>query len=75
MAEYDNVAGDILAPLYLKRGLSPLYPYLLTHILIISFTMSETPTDEKRLGIVLKGQDNYLLWSTEKRYKLRLRAL
>jgi hypothetical protein len=37
--------------------------------------MSETPTDKKRLSIVLKGQDNYLLWSTEKRYKLRLRAL
>ena len=39
--------------------------------------MSETftATDEKRLGIVLKGQDNYLLWSTEKCYKLRSRAL
>ena len=37
--------------------------------------MLETPIDEKRLGIVLKGQDNFLLWSTEKRYKLRLRAL
>ncbi len=39
--------------------------------------MSETltVTDEKRLGIVLKGQDNYLLWSTEKSYKLRSRAL
>ena len=75
MAEHDNVAGNILVPLYLKRGLLPLYPYLLTHILIISFTISETPTDKKRLGIILKGQDNYLLQSTEKRYKLYLRAL
>ena len=55
MAEHDNVAGDILAPLYLKRGLLPLYSYLLTYILIISFTILETPTNEKRLSIVLKG--------------------
>ena len=39
--------------------------------------MSETLTitNKKCLGIVLKGQNNYLLWSTEKRYKLRLRVL
>ena len=39
--------------------------------------MSETltATDEKRLGIVLKGQDNYLLQSTEKCYKFCLRVL
>ena len=39
--------------------------------------MLETLTviNKKRLSIILKGQDNYLLWSTEKRYKLRLRAL
>ena len=55
MAEYNNIAGNILAPLYLKRGLLPLYPYLLTHILIISFTILETPTDKKRLSIILKG--------------------
>ena len=39
--------------------------------------MSETLTviNEKCLSIVLKGQDNYLLWSTKKHYKLCLRVL
>jgi gag-polypeptide of LTR copia-type len=39
--------------------------------------MSEilTTTDEKRIGIVLKGQENYLPWSTEKYYKLKSKGL
>ena len=39
--------------------------------------MSETLTaiNKKHLSIILKGQDNYLLQSTEKCYKLYLRAL
>ena len=39
--------------------------------------MSETLTitNKKCLNIVLKGQDNYLLQSTKKSYKLHSRAL
>ena len=34
-----------------------------------------TITNKKYFGIVLKGQDNYLLQSTKKSYKLYLRVL
>ena len=37
--------------------------------------MLETPTDKKYLGIVFKGQDNYLLWFTKKCYKFYLKVL
>ena len=34
-----------------------------------------TITNKKRFNIIFKGQNNYLLQSTEKYYKLYLRAL